>query len=161
MEPESLFAIDSIQPQAQHETGTPEYDGSPANMSPGGPETAARDDLEYDSIIKTAARNGLGYDNVKAQRDAPAGASPDRVYIDFIEEYPDVDPKSIPDEVWRQANREGSLLSAYRAYELKQYRARLAAVEQNEKNRRTCAGSVETAGSPPEPDPFLQGLFGR
>ncbi|MGM9612891.1 MAG: hypothetical protein ACI3XZ_05245 [Butyricicoccus sp.] len=94
-----------------------------------------------------------------------AGASsqvPDgQVYANFIASYPDVQPGDIPQEVWQDAQMEGSLVSAYRKYEIAQLKAKLAALEQNETNRRQAVGSAAGDGQPAQIDPVIAALRGE
>ena len=41
-----------------------------------------------------------------------------QIYAAFVEEYPDVRPEDIPQQVWEWAQQEGSLVSAYRKWRL-------------------------------------------
>jgi hypothetical protein len=112
--------------------------------------------------LKANAQKGLNYDRVKAQRDMLAqreGLS--GVYLEFLEAYPEVNPLSIPQEVWDAANREGNLLSAYRAFENRQLKAKITAMEQNLKNKKSAIGSAGTSGDAGHMDPFLAGLLGK
>lgn len=94
-----------------------------------------------------------------------AGASsqvPDgQVYANFIAAYPEVQPGDIPQEVWQDAQAEGSLVSAYRKYELAQLKARLQALEQNEKNQQQAVGSAAGDGQPAQMDPVVDALRAR
>ena len=65
----------------------------------------------------------------------------------------------IPDEVWRQAAAGEPLVEAYRRHENAQLKAKLAALEQNERNRQAAVGSLAGEAGQDEADPFLQGFF--
>jgi hypothetical protein len=77
----------------------------------------------------------------------------------FLNAYPDVDIKSIPKEVFAEAQK-SNLLSAYREYENKQLKAELEKIKQNEKNKEhTVTNGVTEHGSEEKiTDPFLKGL---
>ncbi len=91
-----------------------------------------------------------------------AGQVPDgQVYANFIASYPEVQPGDIPQEVWQDAQMEGSLVSAYRKYEIAQLRARLKALEQNAANRRQAVGSAAGDGQPSQIDPVVAALRGE
>ena len=60
-------------------------------------------------------------------------------------------PMSVPDipqQVWEWAQQEGSLVSAYRKWEIAELRDELAALEMNQKNRRAAVGPAQSDGEP-------------
>lgn len=57
-------------------------------------------------------------------------------------------PEDIPQQVWEWAQQEGSLVSAYRKWEIAELRDELAALEMNRKNRRAAVGTAQTDGEP-------------
>lgn len=74
-------------------------------------------------------------------------------FLQFAKEYPDVDPKDIPKEVWDKFNEGVSLTAAYSTYENKKLREEVKAwkskaetAEQNYKNQQRSTGSQSTAG---------------
>ena len=89
-------------------------------------------------------------------------AKRDADIAEFMKAYPELasDPKNVPQEVWDAVNRGESLLSAYRAYEVKTLRAELekqkaAAAEEKRKqeNKSRSTGSQKTKGTKTV-DPF-------
>lgn len=80
----------------------------------------------------------------------------------FMNEYPDVDVMTLPDEVKANIDQGGmSLLDAYRAYDLKLTKAALAAERKNAQNRNSSVGNVtDNTGETGGEDSFLQGLLG-
>ena len=71
----------------------------------------------------------------------------------FLAKYKNVDPNTIPQEVWRDVSAGESLLSAYTRYEnglfkreIEALNAKLKAQEQDRKNRERSAGSRQTEG---------------
>ena len=80
----------------------------------------------------------------------------------FLNTYPDVDIRALPQEVIDDINLRGeTLLSAYRAYENKRLRSELEAARTNQANKAKATGALsENAGSDDGGDPFLQGLLG-
>lgn len=75
-------------------------------------------------------------------------------FLRFHQEYPDVDPKSIPKEVWDQFGAGTDLADAYARFEAKSLRAqlqeaneKLAAAETNAKNKERSTGSQQSAGA--------------
>ena len=80
--------------------------------------------------------------------------------------YQDVDPKTIPDEVWEEVRKGESLVTAYGRYENRQLQAEIkrlkeqqTAAEQNNKNREKTLGSVKTGGQTAAKDPFLEAFL--
>ncbi len=61
---------------------------------------------------------------------------------EFFEAYPDVDPDTIPDSVWKAVNRGVSLKEAYAQYISKNGETAEIAKRVNEENRDTAAGKV-------------------
>lgn len=74
-------------------------------------------------------------------------------FLQFSKEYPEVDPKDIPKEVWDKFNEGVSLSAAYSTYEnkklrdeVKSWKDKAEAAEQNYKNQQRSTGSQSTAG---------------
>lgn len=74
-------------------------------------------------------------------------------FLKFHEEYPDVDPKDIPKEVWDKFRDGMPLITAYSTYEnkrlreeVKSWKDKAEAAEQNYKNQQRSTGSQSTAG---------------
>ena len=74
---------------------------------------------------------------------------------------PDVRPEEIPPQVWEWAQQEGSLVSAYRKWEILELKDELAALEMNQKNRRAAVGPAQSDGEPSGVDPVTLALLGR
>ena len=90
------------------------------------------------------AAQGLSKRNAYIRRNRAANAMPNgQIYAAFVEEYPDVRPEDIPQQVWEWAQQEGSLVSAYRKWEIAELRDELAALEMNQKNRRAAVGPAQ------------------
>ena len=80
-------------------------------------------------------------------------------------QYPDVDINQLPDEVIAMAAQGETLLSAYRAYELKQLREQISnqtneinALKKNHSNKQKSTGSLTGRGGNDEMDAFLDGF---
>ena len=80
-------------------------------------------------------------------------------FLRFYREYPDVEPKSIPKEVWDQFGAGTDLAGAYARFEAKSLRAqlqeakeKLEAAETNAKNKERSTGSQQTAGAEQQMD---------
>ena len=83
-----------------------------------------------------------------------------RELTEFIEAYPDIKDfeREIPKEVWQRVRGGESLLSAYRAHENEQLRAKPAALEKTQENKERAVGSTKGEGDG-EVDDFLAGFF--
>jgi len=95
---------------------------------------------------------------------------------DFMKAYPDIkDPQNdLPKEVWEQIaggmtprnayieyqNRTLSTQIADKDREISELKAKVAALEKNEVNKKKSPGSVKSAAAGASRDPFLDGLFG-
>ena len=84
----------------------------------------------------------------------------------FQQKFKDVDPKTIPDEVWN-AVRSGELLTdAYGDYQrrelerqLREANEKLAARTKNESNKQKSLGSLQSTKQETGKDPFLEGFL--
>ena len=118
-------------------------------------------ELTLDELIQ-AASLGLSKQNAYVRRNRAANGIPNgQIYAAFVEEYPDVRPEDIPQQVWEWAQQEGSLVSAYRKWEILELRDELAAMEMNQKNRRAAVGPAQSDGEPAGVDPVTLALLGR
>ena len=98
-----------IQPQENTQTYPVEVDGDIV-------------ELTLEELIDAAAQ-GLSKRNAYIRRNRAANAMPNgQIYAAFVEEYPDVRPEDIPQQVWEWAQQEGSLVSAYRKWEIAELR---------------------------------------
>lgn len=68
-------------------------------------------------------------------------------FMAFSKEFPDVDPKSIPKEVWNQFQNGETLVSAYRGYRLKELETEMKNKQQAEDAAQRSTGSQQTAGA--------------
>lgn len=84
----------------------------------------------------------------------PAQAKRADDFVAFAKAFPDVDGAKIPKEVWDAYHAGQSLVAAYSLYENKQLKERLAAKEQETKNRERSTGSRASAGAGKEKDAF-------
>lgn len=85
----------------------------------------------------------------KAKRNDEANA--------FLKAYPDVDPKTIPEEVLKEWRGGTPLLNAYKDYEYKKLKAEYEALKQNNKNSERSTGSAKSAGAGRAKDAFDEG----
>ena len=77
-----------------------------------------------------------------------------KAFAAFVTEYPDVDPKTIPKEVWAEFNTSGNLVGSYRKYEIKKLRSENEQLKRNQKNKERSTGSRRTAGATAPKDAF-------
>lgn len=118
-------------------------------------------ELTLDELIE-AASLGLSKQNAYIRRNRAANSMPNgQIYAAFVEEYPDVRPEEIPPQVWEWAQQEGSLVSAYRKWEILTLKDELAALEMNQKNRRAAVGPAQSDGEPAGVDPVTLALLGK
>ena len=117
--------------------------------------------LTLEQLIE-AASLGLSKQNAYIRRNRAANGMPNgQIYAAFVEEYPDVKPEEIPPQVWEWAQQEGSLVSAYRKWEILTLKDELAALEMNQKNRRAAVGPAQSDGEPAGVDPVTLALLGK
>ena len=107
------------------------------------------------------AGNCLLYTSYIRRNRAANGMPNGQIYAAFVEEYPDVRPEEIPPQVWEWAQQEGSLVSAYRKWEILTLKDELAALEMNQKNRRAAVGAAQSDGEPAGVDPVTLALLGK
>lgn len=127
-------------------------------------ERVLREDAEQKLARKSAE------DAEKAENEKREKTSQERIKRDseeFARKYKDVDPKTIPQEVWEAVSSGESLVTAYGNYlaektakENEKLRAEIEALKKNEENRSKSIGSMKTEGQQKGKDPFLEGLFG-
>lgn len=60
----------------------------------------------------------------------------------FFKAYPNVDPNTIPLEVWAEVQKGDTLTNAYTMHENQRLQAEISALKQNEKNRKQSPGSL-------------------
>ena len=79
----------------------------------------------------------------------------------FMKEYPDVDLEHLPQDVIDSINAGQTLRSAYHAYENKQLKQQLAALQKNTENKKKSVGNLtDNAGDVSGRDAFETGLLG-
>ena len=101
-------------------------------------------------------------DNARAQREAAEQkrANERQQYNKFIQEYPDVKPADIPEEVWQRFRDGMDLTASYAIYENKALKNQVQQYKQIEVNKQKSVGSVKGDSSETNSDSFLEGLFG-
>ncbi len=100
--------------------------------------------------------------DIKAEREADRKEKEkNKEYQDFLKEFPDVNPESIPKEVFEEAEK-SSLSNAYMKWKLKDLEKQISISKTNEKNKQSSIGSTTESGrvaEKHEKDLFLEGLL--
>lgn len=118
----------------------------------GADENSAKRQVELDKR-ESALKAQEAENAAKEQEKRNAKAAEDKVaekrkadIVEFTADYPDVDPKSIPDEVWALVSKGKSLSAAYTFVRSKQLELELAAEKKNKENNAATTGSRATSG---------------
>ena len=100
--------------------------------------------------------------DIKAEREADKKEKEkNKEYQDFLNEFPDVKPESIPKEVFEDAEN-SSLKEAYMKWKLKELEKEISISKTNDKNKKSSVGSTTETGTTNEKheeDPFLEGFL--
>lgn len=128
------------------------------------PETARERILREDAEQRLHSQQKAEEAEASSKRDAEQRQRDD--IARFQKKYKDVDPKSIPQEVW-EAVRGGELLTdAYGDYQrrelerqLREANEKLAIRAKNESNRQKSLGSLQSTKQETGKDPFLEGFL--
>lgn len=132
-----------------------------AYVSKGMNRDAARERvLREDAEQRLSKTERLEAQEKKSEEDRQAAQKQD--IERFLKTYKDVDPNTIPKEVWDEVRNGETLVTAYGRYENrklaednKKLQESINAMKQNEKNRKKSIGSVRTEGKESAKDPFL------
>ena len=128
------------------------------------PETARERILREDAEQRLHSQQKAEEAAASSRRDAEQRQKDD--IARFQKKYKDVDPKTIPQEVW-EAVRGGELLTdAYGDYQrrelerqLREANEKLAIRAKNESNRQKSLGSLQSTKQETGKDPFLEGFL--
>lgn len=128
------------------------------------PETARERILREDAEQRLHSQQKAEEAEANSKRDAEQRQRDD--IARFQKKYKDVDPKTIPQEVW-EAVRGGELLTdAYGDYQrrelerqLREANEKLAIRAKNESNRQKSLGSLQSTKQETGKDPFLEGFL--
>ena len=128
------------------------------------PETARERILREDAEQRLYSKQKAEEAAASSKRDAEQRQKDD--IARFQKKYKDVDPKTIPQEVW-EAVRGGELLTdAYGDYQrrdlerqLREANEKLAIRAKNESNRQKSLGSLQSTKQETGKDPFLEGFL--
>ena len=113
--------------------------------------------LEHDKIVQEYQTEK----QIREQREKEQ-----KMYLEFLEAYPDVKPEDVPVEVWQEVAKGRSLLDAYIRYENQKLKAEMAKYQQQQQNQQanqtnaaSSTGSARDIGSAGKPkDPFEEGF---
>jgi len=113
---------------------------------------AARQQIELNKREKALSVKELAAQK-EASEKADRQAKIDAEFSAFAKEYPDIEGKDIPREVWDEFGKTGKLTDAYRKHELSALKREIAELrkkaetaEKNSENRQKAAPSAVTAG---------------
>lgn len=138
-----------IQPQENAQTYPVEVDGDIV-------------ELTLEELIDAAAQ-GLSKRNAYIRRNRAANAMPNgQIYAAFVEEYPDVRPEEIPQQVWEWAQQEG--IARIRVPQVGDCRTeRRTGSARDEPEEPPCGRSVRRSrtGEPMGADPVTLALLGK
>ena len=130
--------------------------------------TVARKQIEIEHKEKELAKKEAKLTAEKTEKDGAeesAKKSQEKQQADFLEfanEYKDLNPDDISKDVWTIYNKGGcSLVQAYIKHENAQLKAQLAADKKNTENKYRSTGSMHTAGNKATGDPWLSDLESR
>lgn len=70
-----------------------------------------------------------------------------REIAEFLAEFKDIDPTTIPEDVWNSVRAGRTLLSAYQSHENKILKAQIEAEKKNLENKSRAAGSRQSSGN--------------
>ena len=127
-------------------------------ISNGMPDTLARELIALRQTRHDFQReiNQLKEEKEKAEKEE----AKNREYADFLKEFPDVKPDSIPKEVFEEAEN-SSLSNAYMKWKMKELEKELSVAKTNEKNAQATVGGTTESGPTNEKhkkDLFLEGF---
>ena len=126
---------------------------------------ATLDDLMNDTRARVKAdKEGISYDEALTQvreanqpkqesnaQQADIGAVIQQIrkqsYLEFAQAYPNVEPKDIPEEVWKDMDKTNNLLASYVKYEAKKLKDENAVLKKNAENKSRSVGSMKSSGN--------------
>lgn len=124
----------------------------------GVPEDVAKEVIATSQLRKQLQEEKNALEEQKEK--AKAENDKNKQYADFVEQFPDVEPESIPKEVFENAQHK-TLVEAYKDWLIKDLETKLKIKEQNEKNANSAVGSVTETGTTKKQEPvdmFLEGF---
>lgn len=150
--------MDRVEKYEENQRRQQEEDEMNQLVDSGVPETLAKELLAGREQRRQLQKE---LSEIKAEREnARKEAEKNKEYDDFIKEFPDVKPETIPKEVFEEAEKT-SLSNAYMKWKLKELENQLSVAKQNEKNAKTSVGGITETGPTNEKheiDYFLEGF---
>lgn len=127
-------------------------------ISNGMPDTLARELL---ALRQTRHDFQKEINDLKQEKEqAKQEAEKNKEYQDFLDNFPDVNPKDIPKEVFEEAEK-SSLSNAYMKWKMKELENQLSIAKTNQKNTQATVGGITDTGPTKEKherDLFLEGF---
>ncbi|OJU08203.1 MAG: hypothetical protein BGN88_01455 [Clostridiales bacterium 43-6] len=129
------------------------------------------DTMEYESMLQQGFSSEDAYGIVQSKRkeqnermqnalhEMEKTEQTQKMYLSFVQRFPDVKPEEIPGQVWERHLQGEDLVGAYLDYQNRQLSEKLQMVHQNKESRKRAMGSALTDG-PNHSDGFLSALFG-
>ena len=123
------------------------------------------DDLMNDTRARLKAdKEGISYEDAlskvkEANQPKPQEKQPEvdmnaviqqirkQSYQEFAQAYPNIEPKDIPEEVWKDMDKTNNLLASYIKYEAKKLKDENAVLKKNAENRSRSVGSMKSSGN--------------
>lgn len=109
-------------------------------------EEAARKERER---VEELTQRGIPEEDAQVVLEAKEIKRQQKDYADFLHEYADVDPKSIPLSVWKETEKGVPLVQAYRNHEYKQLKAELAELKKGAATQKSNAANSTFSPSSP------------
>lgn len=126
--------------------------------------SAQDENLSHDQALEKARQlRQAGMEQAPKQepesaKEADPEAESRQMLLKFLAIYPEVEPESIPKEVWDDSYITGDLVGAYSRYvdkqRIKELEEQIKTITQNNKNRERSTGSRRTAGATTPKDAF-------
>lgn len=123
-------------------------------------------EVAHERILREDAERKLQATTAEKARKSETEARQREDIRRFQEKFKDVDPKTIPQEVWSAVGKGELLVDAYGDYQrrelerqLKEANEKLAARAKNESNKQKSLGSLQSTKQETGKDPFLEGFL--
>lgn len=123
-------------------------------------------EVAHERILREDAERKLQATTAEKVRKSETEARQREDIRRFQEKFKDVDPKTIPQEVWSVVGKGELLVDAYGDYQrrelerqLKEANEKLAARAKNESNKQKSLGSLQSTKQETGKDPFLEGFL--
>ncbi len=152
---EYMDQVESYEKQQEQAKRQSELDEMVEN---GVPEAIAREVIATRELRKEVQEEKNRLEQEKIDREKEQAK--DKEYAEFIKEFPDVEPKDIPKDVFLNAQN-SSLKEAYLKWQNAELKKQIEINKTNSKNKESSVGSTTGYGTKEDnhkTDPFLEGL---